>query len=200
MTLARRTTALLLATGLGLGLAGCGSSVPAAKGPVSGSPSSGSPSPTQASTTPSPTPSPTARPLSRFEDRAQVKALRRWTQVYGRAINAGNRSLSTLAPISTSAGLRRFPNNAKSDFGTHFPGALPFTPVRLRVAGATTVVTSCVWAQGWGQNPRTGLPVGKRQIVPADLILKKDGGKWKVDELVGSRTSCSQVPVKGIPW
>lgn len=198
MSHARRTTALLLATGFGLAVAGCGGSAPKAEDPPSASPTSSTPTPTASATTPSPTP--TVRPLSRFEGKPPVKALRTWAKAYGRAVNDKNRSLSTLVPLSTADGMKRFPRNASDDFGTYFPGPLPFTPVRVRVAGSTSVVTSCLWVQGWGQDPGTKLPVKKRAIGPADLVLKKVAGRWKVDQLLTGSNDCSQVSVKGIPW
>jgi hypothetical protein len=196
MSPSRRATALLLATGLGLGLAGCGSADPATKGPVSESPSSSTPSPTEASSTPTPT----QRPLSRYEDKAPVKVMRSWAVAYGKAINADDRSLGALAPYSTRAGLKLFPRLGAEDFGTYFPGPQPFTPLRVKVSGGTAVVSSCLWSDGWGQDRRTKLPARKRNIVPADLVFKKQAGRWKLDTVNAGRNSCSQVPVKGIPW
>jgi hypothetical protein len=198
MSPTRRAAALLLATGLGLGVAGCGGADPTTKGPVSKSPSSSTPTPTEASSTPAPTP--TQRPLSRFENTPEVKVMRKWAVAYGKAVNAGDRSLRAVAPYSTAAGMKVFPKVGAEDFGTYFPGPQPFTPVRIRVAGGTSVVTSCLWSDGWGQDPRTKLPARKRDIIPADLVFKKEAGHWKLDTLNEGRNDCSQVPVKGIPW
>jgi hypothetical protein len=198
MSPTRRATALLLATGLGLGLAGCGAADPATKGPVSKSPTSSTPTPTEASSTPAPTP--TQRPLSRFENTPQVKVMRKWAVAYGHAVNAGDRSLQALAPYSTQTGMQLFPKLGAEDAGTYFPGPQPFTPLRVKVGGGTAVVTSCFWSDGWGQDRQTKLPARKRHIIPADLVFKKQAGHWKLDTVNQGRNSCSDVPVKGIPW
>jgi hypothetical protein len=195
---ARHATALLLVTGLGLGVAGCGGSDAAAKDPVSESPSSSTPSATESSTAPSPTP--TAKPLSRFEGQPQVKVMRKWAVAYGKAINANDHSFRGVARFSTSSAMKDLPTQSAEDAGTYFPGPQPFTPVRVRVAGGTAVVSSCLWSDGWGLNPKTKLPARKRNIIPADLVFKKQAGLWKLDAVNAGKTNCSQVPVKGIPW
>ncbi len=195
MTQLRRTAAVLLATGLSLGLAGCGGSEPAATAP-SKKTTSATPS---ESPTPSPSATPTKRPLSRFEGKPAVKAARSWAAGVGKAINNDNKSMGGAAPYSTGDAARFYPI-FRDEFGLHYPGPLPFTPVGVRVSGATATVPSCVWGGGWGLKPSTNLPVEGRKIYPVDLIFKKAGSSWKLDVFQGRSGSCSDVPVKGVAW
>ena len=195
MTRRRSTAALLLATGLGLAVAACGSAEPTTE-PETRSATSATPSESPSAT---PSAKPTKRPLSRFEGRPSVKVARQWAAGVGKAINANDRSMRATAPYSTGDA-SRFVSYFQNEFGLHYPGPLPFTPVGVRVNGATATVPACVWGGGWGLKPSTNLPVEDRKIHPVEMVLKKAGASWKLDLVQGRNGSCSNVPVKGVAW
>ena len=188
------------AAGLLLLTAGC-SDDSEAQAPATPATTGSSPSPT-ASPTPTPSPTPTAQPLSRFEDEPPVIAARAWAAAFAQAINRRERTLGTAAPYSTAAGIARFQDYAKPEMGLYYPGPMPFTPTAVKVTGGRAVVETCWWAFGFAQDRKTKLPAHKRLIDAEDVILKKQGGQWKVDDLLVHKGGgdCSAVPVKGVGW
>lgn len=157
------------------------------------------PSPSE-SPTPSESATPEAPPLSRFEDRGPVRAARAWSAAMGRAINARQRGLGKAIPYMTAAGQQRISGYAAEDYGRYYPGPNPFTPVGVRVHGKRAQIPMCWQAQGWAQDRRTKMPATRREIHPALMLLRKEGGRWKVDDVVARDGDCSQVPVKGRGW
>jgi hypothetical protein len=194
VTAAAIGTLLLLTTACGGEDASAG---PRPEGAASSATPSETPTPTP---TPSEKPTPEAPPLSRFEDRAPVKAARDWSAAMARAINAKQRGLGKAIPYMTREGQRRISGYASEDYGRYFPGPNPFTPVGVQVHGKTARIPLCWQAQGWAQNRKTKMPATRREIHPALMLLRKEGGQWKVDDLVSRSGSCDQVPVKGRGW
>ena len=198
----RTVTAAAIGTLLLLSSTACGgadaSAGPRPEGATSAVPSE-SPSETT-SPTPSEDPTPEAPPLSRFEDRAPVKAARVWTAAFGRAVNARQRSLGKAIPYMTDHGQHVIPGYVAEDYGRYYPGPNPFTPVGVRVRGNKATVPVCWESSGWAQNRKTKMPAVRRHIDPANIFLRKQGGHWLVDDLLLRQGSCDQVPVKGVAW
>jgi hypothetical protein len=166
-----------------------------------------SPTPTTTSAAPTPTPtaSPTEAPLSAFEDRPQVKALRAFFAAVGQAVNAGDRSLSTVAPLATAAGLESTHGSVAGDLehGYHWPGPEPFTPTAVRSARGSATVSTCMLSTGWSVDPATGKTVGgnkARSVKPIVIDLKKAGGRWKVDAVLLGTGDCGSVDIKEVRW
>ena len=197
----RRTSALaavLVAAALVVSACG-GDGADASDGP------STTPSTTAAaSPTPTPTPSVTP-PLSPFEDRPQVKALREFFSAVGQAVNAGDKALSTIAPLATPAGLESTRGSVSGDLehGYHWPGPEPFTPTAVRSARRSATVSTCMLSTGWSVDPATGKPVGgkkARSVKPIQIGLKKAGGRWKVDAILLGTGDCGSVDIKEVRW
>jgi hypothetical protein len=167
----------------------------------SGAAVSPTPSPSAAeSESPSEPPTPTTAPLSRFEDEPPVVAARAWGAAVARAINKRERDLAGAKRFMTRAGQERFPRYTAEDIGHYFPGPQPFTPTQVMVHGRQAAVELCWWSYGFAQDRKTKLPADKRSIAPGRLTLKKQGGRWLVDNLVMQDGDCSKVPVKGVGW
>jgi hypothetical protein len=160
---------------------------------------------TSATPSPTPTPTPTEAPLSPFEDRPQVKALRAFFAAVGQAVNAGDRSLSTVAPLATPAGLESTHGSVVGDLehGYHWPGPEPFTPTAVRSAHGSATVSTCMLSTGWSVDPATGKPVGgnkARSVKPIVIDMKKAGGRWKVDAVLLGAGDCGSVDIKEVRW
>lgn len=199
MTQVRRVTALLLAPGLSLGLAGCGST-PKTQAPTSTTTSSSpsdSPSPTESA---SPSPSPSKPPISPYERNPAVKAARVMAARLGHAVNHGDRTMAGLGNAVTPHGRQRLASYNAQEIGHFFPGPQPFTPVRVQATGATATVAACWFSYGWSQDKQTKLPAHGRQIDPANIFLKRVAGRWQVDDVLVGTADCKNVPVKGYPW
>lgn len=158
-----------------------------------------SPSATE-SEPPSEPPTPTTPPLSRFENEPPVVAARAWGAAVARAINKRERDLASAKRFMTPAGQERFPGYTAEDIGHYFPGPQPFTPTQVTVHGRQAAVELCWWSYGFAQDRKTKLPADKRSIAPGRLTLKRQGGRWLVDNLVMQDGDCSKVPVKGVGW
>jgi hypothetical protein len=182
-------------------LAGCGGGDDkAADEPVE---ASSKPSSTATSEAPSPTPEPkqTVKPLSRFEDEAPVKVARTWAAQYAQAVNDGDEQLRAIAPLTTAAGLDRMVGYGAEDAGLLYPGPMPFTPVGVKVNGATAEVPMCMWVEGFAVERKSKQPPKPRLVAGTNMHLKKDGGKWKIDAVYSEDSvDCSRVSVKGRGW
>ena len=196
---AHAATALVAACAL---LTACGGSdEPAADRPVE---ASSTPSPSATSEEPSPTaeaePKRTIKPLSRFEDQAPVKAARKWAAAFATAVNDRDQELRALAPLTTAGGLDRMVGYGAEDAGLFYPGPLPFTPVGVRVDGASAQVPLCLWAEGFALDRKTDQPAKPRLVAGGALTMVKQGATWKVDDLVEDDVDCSRINVKGRGW
>ncbi len=183
-------------------LTACGGSVePAADEPVKAS-SAQNPNASSAPGSPAPEAQPklTAKPLSRFEDEVPVKVARRWAAAFATAVNDGDRELQALAPLTTAEGLDRMVGYGAEDAGLFYPGPLPFTPVDVRVDGTAAQVPMCLWAEGFALERKTKQPPKPRLVAGAALTMAKQGGSWKVDDLVEDDVDCSRINVKGRGW
>ena len=177
-------------------LAACGGDEPAAEDQpteVSSTPVESSPT----TTSPTPTPSPTMRPLSRFEDTPQVKVARPWAVGVARATTANDRSARAIKPFVTPSGLTRFQGYLAEDMGRIYPGPVPFTPIAVRDQVGRAEVPICVWVGGFTLDPKTKTPDKAPRIVPAKFVMVKQGGKWKLDDMVFTDHDCKKVVVKG---
>ena len=196
----RPATALLAVSALLLTACG-GSDEPAADEPVK---ATSTPSPSASSEAPSATPeaepTPTAKPLSRFEDEAPVKVARTWAAAFATAVNDRDRELRALAPLTTAEGHDRMVGYGAEDAGLFYPGPLPFTPVGVRVDGTAAQVPMCLWAEGFALDRKTKQPAKPRLIGQVALTMVKQGGAWKVDNLVEDDVDCSRTNVKGRGW
>lgn len=179
--------------------AACGGEAESAPEPVGASSEGSAPSSTP-TVTETPTPTPTERPLSRFEDEPQVVVARKWAAAMARGINAKDRSFKAAAPFMTKAGRERVNPDAEPDIGLRYPGPMPFTPTDVTVNGRRAEVSVCWWALGFALDAKTKRPADKRKIEPATLFVKKEGNRWKVDDLLSAQGDCSKVPVKGVAW
>jgi hypothetical protein len=168
-------------------LAGCSSSDPTVSPPPAAPQS-----PNVAPTTAAPSPTPT----SPYENDPGVKALRKFYVAVSKAINSRNLRLPELVAWSTPR--RQLQNEVlfKSELGLHAPGPLRFTPVGVRSTGANTrSVLFCALNEGFNLDPKTGKPAHPREVLAGQATLVRDGGRWKVDDLVKAKFSCAGVPV-----
>jgi hypothetical protein len=171
-------------------LAGCSSSDPTVSPPTA-APQSASVAPTTSAS-----PSVSATPLSRYENDPGVKALRKFYVAVSKAINSRNLRLPELDAWSTPR--RQLQNEVllKSELGLHAPGPQRFTPVGVRSTGANTrSVLLCALNEGFNLDPKTGKPAHPREVLAGQATLVRDGGRWKVDDLVKAKFSCAGVPV-----
>ncbi|MFZ5849241.1 MAG: hypothetical protein ACOYX5_17870 [Actinomycetota bacterium] len=179
--------------------AACGGEAESAPEPVGASSEPSSPSSTP-TVTETPSPTPTERPLSRFEDEPQVVVAREWAAAMARAVNEKDRALKGPARYMTAAGRERYRGYVEPDMGLYYPGPMPFTPTDVTVNGRRAEISICWWARGFAQDPKTKRPADKRKIEPGTMFLKKQGGRWKLDDQLLAQGDCSQVPVKGVAW
>lgn len=194
-----RATALCAILGaFALLVSACGGSDAEAKDKPSKSvASSASPSPT-----PTPTPTPAAEPLSPFEDKAPVKAARAYVRAVDLAINSGDKSLASVAPWATPAGIADTRAVMSDDLahGYYLPGPEPFTPVSVQIKGATARLNLCFKTSGWSVNRKTSKAVGKPTIEPIIFEMRKVAGSWKYDKGALGTGDCGGVKVVETTW
>jgi hypothetical protein len=198
----RRTTTLgALLVVLGLAVSACGGSkADAADEPTRSVSTSAAPTPT-----PTPSPTPTAEPLSPFEGRPQVQALRAYFEAVGKAVNAGDKTLSSVAPLATAAGLDSTRGSVRGDLehGYRWPGPEPFTPTAVRSSHGSATVSTCMLSTGWSVDAKTGKTVGGpkvRSVKPILVNMKKSAGRWKVDAVLLGTGDCASVAIKEVRW
>ena len=194
-----RTTSLVaVLVALALTASACGGSdAKAADQPSTPASTSASPTPTS-----TPTPTPSAAPLSPFEGKAPVKAARAWAAAQAKAVNRGDRSMSSLAKVATAQGIQVSQKLGQGDIDHHYylPGPPPFTPVSVQVTGGRARLNTCFWTFGWSVDRATKKRVNKRKIQPIVLEVVKTGGRWKFDNGYQGTGDCSGVTVKGVQW
>lgn len=151
---------------------------------------------------PTPTPTPAAAPLSAFEDQGPVRAARQFFVLLAKAVNSQERSLASVAGSTTAHGLETAKFFAHDDLvkGYVLPGPEPFTPVGVQVRGGVAKVSTCLQFAGWSVDPKTGKVVGKRDIGPAVIAMRKVGGDWKFDDYYDGTGDCHGVAVPGVRW
>lgn len=179
-----------------LAVAGCSGSSKPAQGPVS-SVSSSAPAPT--ATTPTPTPT-QSKPLSAYESDPAVKALRQWAVVAAQTVNSGHDDSAALNKLMTPTE-PKYIHYVLNDVGMHYPGPLPFTPLRL--ASPTTAerdIYACFLATGFAVDPKTGKPEAYKPL-PSKVVMQLSGGRWLFGGLfVDKSVSCSGVHVPEVKW
>lgn len=199
----RRRLAAPVAVGLLALVAGCGGDdADAAQGPSAGdqatsSTPSATSSPTEAAT---PTPTPRTRPLSRFEGEPWVEATRAYYAAVARSINEGERDLASARSTMVEGSAADLAPAYAEDFGTYFPGPVPFTPVRIQDYGNKKIVFSCEWADGWSLDRETELPALPKDIIATAALVTRVDGTWLVEDISLADHDCAQVKVKGVPW
>jgi hypothetical protein len=190
---------------LAVGVSACGGGGdPRTTGDPTATASSSSTTPTP-TPTPTPTAAPTAEPLSPFEDRPEVKALRAYFVALGRAINARDRDLGSMAAFATPAGVEatRSPVAGDIEHGYLWPGPEPFTPVAVRSKKGKATVSVCIVTIGWSVYRKTGRPVFKpkeRKVGSVIFDLVRSRGSWKVDGFVFDDGNCASVKIRRVRW
>lgn len=180
----------------------CGGSDAQADGTPTGSTKTGS-TPTQTPTpTATPTPTPPSEPLSPFEDEAPVKAARVWAAAVGKAVNAKDQKMASLAAVATPNGIRQTVSATEYDLnhGYSWPGPQPFTPVSVKVTGNRAVLNTCLLTDGWSVHPKTGKRVNPRKVSGIVLVFRKATGVWKFDDSYTGTADCAGVKVEGVTW
>jgi len=157
---------------------------------------------TSASPTPTPTPTPTSEPLSPFEDQAPVKAARAFLAAVARAVNAGDRSMKSVAPLATPAGVGVIALTVKSDLDrpATLPGPQPFTPVNVRKHGALATISTCMKTEGWSLDAKTHKRWEKPKVSPILIDMRRVGGQWKFDNTAFGTGDCSGVKITEVRW
>lgn len=183
-----------------LGLSSCGSpeaSPDVRPNPGNGSSESGG---TSAGGSPSASSSPsdegTTVARSNLEDRPPVKAMRAWASAVRTEVNNRSSSHAPTRALSTKRGARTIPDAYAQDYGLRYRGPLPFTPLAVEVSGGTAKVPACVQSSGWAVNG-SGLSPQDNALSAVTFVLKRTGGRWKMDRLTGRQQSCADVDVKG---
>jgi hypothetical protein len=176
-------------------LAGCGGGGSPQVAPPTASSSVVSPTPIASATTPAPAPS-SAAPLSAFEADPAVKALRLEYLGGAKAVNLKNGDLPELRDSSTQARFERMQALVRPEFGMHYPGPVPFTPLAVSAASAgERRVAMCILGDGWLQDPATGRPTAPRRVTRWTASVVKQGTAWKVDAVRAAPDSCAGVQI-----
>ena len=192
-----RATALVAILGsLALLVSACGGSDAGATDKPSKSMTS------SASATPTPTPTPTAEPLSAFEDKPPVKAARAWAAAMATSVNARDRSLRAVVPLSTSSGLALSKNLAENDINANLlrPGPQPFTPVNVQIRAGVARLNTCYLTFGWALDRKTHKPAEKRKVESILLELRKVGGQWRFESGQKGTGDCAGVRITEVRW
>ena len=125
--------------------------------------------------------------------------MRRWAVILGKGVQRGN--LGALAEVMSGQALSATRSIFQIDLGNEWPGPQPFTPVRVHTTGATATVDFCWQIKGWSLDPKTHAPISaRREIAPAQFVLKKTHGVWTITTAQGGSFDCSSVRVKGVAW
>ncbi|HEX2895512.1 MAG TPA: hypothetical protein VHO29_16035 [Marmoricola sp.] len=178
--------------------AGCGGS---STGRADAGASKASPS-SSVTSAPAPTHAASAEPLSRFEGEAPVKATRGYVEAVGKAVNAGDATLSSVRRLATPAGLKasRYVFRADLAHGYHWPGPEPYTPTAVRTKGDSATVSACMLIRGWSVRAATGSTVGRRTVTPVLFEMRRVAGAWKFDALYTGTGDCRTVEISEVRW
>jgi hypothetical protein len=185
---------------LALLLAGCTSSGGAAGGgstPPGPLPATSNPTTTPAMpSTPAPHPS-SSTPLSRFEGDPGVAALRAWAQLAAQTVNSGHYISAQLRRLMTPTVAKEMKSTMGTDVGLHYPGPIPFTPVRVGVTSTTSrQVDVCFVSTGFAQKPHSDTAAKRLKIIPVRTGETLTRGKWLLSELISTSSfSCAGVHV-----
>lgn len=154
------------------------------------------------SATATPTPTPSVTPLSPYEDQPPVQAAREFFVLLAKAVNNRDRSLSSVSGSTTAHGLTTAKFFAHDDMtkGYTLPGPEPFTPLNVQTSGGVAKINTCLLFSGWSVDPKTGTVVGKRDVSPAVIVMRKAGGAWKFDDYYDGTGDCRGVEVPGVRW
>jgi len=197
-SLPRTTSLAALVLTLGLSVSACGGDdAEASTDPTETASVSATPTPSS-----TPTPTPAVEPLSAFEDRAPVKAARAWAAAKNEAINARDRSMSTVQPVATARGLDLTKRIAAGDLDNRYymPGPDPFTPVNVQVRRNRATLNVCMLNFGWSVDRKTDKPVARRKVGPVLLEMVRESGRWKFDNGYTGTADCSGVTVAEVKW
>lgn len=169
-----------------------GSSLPGPLPATSGSTAA----PTTSAASPSPSPS-TSAPLSRFEGDPGVAALRHFAAVSARTINAGRYISPELRALMTPTVAKEMKLTNGPDIGLHYPGPVPFTPVRVGVTSTTSRRIDACWvAAGFAQKPGADKPAKPLKTIAVRSEETLTHGKLLLSVLLSVHSfSCSGVHI-----
>jgi len=148
------------------------------------------------SSTPPPSPS-TSAALSHYEGDPGVAALRKWAQTAARTVNSGHYISAQLRQLMTPSVAKEMKRTMGTDVGLHYPGPIPFTPVRVGVTSTTSrQIDACFVSTGFAQKPRSDKPAKPLKIIAVRTEETMTSGKWLLSGLFSTDSfSCSGVPV-----
>ena len=151
---------------------------------------------TTSSGTSGPTPSKSA-PLSRFEGDPGVAALRHFAEVSARTINSGRYTSAALRSLMTPTVAKEMKQTNGPDVGLHYPGPIPFTPIRVVVTSTTSRrIDGCWVSTGFAQNPRTNKPAQPLKLIAVRSEETLTHGTWLLSVLLAVHSfSCKGVHV-----
>jgi hypothetical protein len=170
-----------------------GSSPP---GPLPATTDSTDTSTSSSSTTTAPAPT-TSAPLSHFEGDPGVAALREWAAVAAHTVNTGHYTSPQLRKLMTPLVAEEMKQTFGTDVGLHYPGPVPFTPVRVGVTSTTSrQIDVCLVSTGFAHKPQSTKPAKPLKIIPVRSAETQTGGRWLLSTLLSTTAfSCSGVHV-----
>ena len=117
-------------------------------------------------------------------------------------INAGSYTSARFRALMTAAVAGEMKATIGTDVGLHYPGPVPFTPIRVTVASTTSRrIDSCFVSTGFAQKPGTGRPAKALKIIPVRATETVTGGRWLLSQLISTTAfSCSGVKVAMPTW
>jgi hypothetical protein len=152
--------------------------------------------PTTSSTSPTPTPS-KSTPLSRFEGDPGVAALRDFAAASARTINSGRYISPQLRTLMTPTVAKEMKQTNGPDVGLHYPGPVPFTPLRVAVTSTTSRRIDACWVStGFAQKPQANKPAKPLKLIAVRSEETMTHGKWLLSVLLAVDSfSCRGVHV-----
>lgn len=135
-------------------------------------------------------------------DRPEVRAVEEWAAGYARAVNRSDHSFAATASLVTAGGRDWMERNARSEWGRHFPGPLPVTPLTTRrVDDTRRVVTACVMLSGWSWESRAARRARSREVVGVTMRVVQASGRWRFDGMGASaEVDCTGVEARSRRW
>jgi hypothetical protein len=180
-------------------LAGCTSSGAdtAASTPPGPLPATSTPTTDATTPTPSTPASSSSAPLSHFEADPGVQALREWADVAAQTINSGHYISDRLRQLMTATVAKEMKRTMGTDVGLHYPGPIPFTPVRVGVTSTTSrQIDACFVSSGFARKPRSEKPAKPLKIIAVRTEETQTSGRWLLAGLVSTNSfSCAGVQV-----
>lgn len=140
-------------------------------------------------------------PSSQFEPDPAVKVMRAWSAQYARAVNGGAADMTALRRLETSTMHVRSDALVRADKGLHYPGPLPFQPVKVLVrSGTERMVGACEVTSGFAVGATTG-PAGRQEVRPVDIDVVLQGGSWVINRMgPATDVACDGVTVGMPTW